>query len=730
MDRNEKIFKTALAKLNVAIKSNFDDVGDCTITEDEKVAVMAFGIDDIVQVTCTCKKDNGIAIIRGEAAPSGLSDGDLDELGGEIIEKLNARKTSYDGTLTIMKAISIDKLDETSAVKLVFVEVMTFVQTLCAFKGRLCGKPVDEGQSVGYGGNSIIQSGEENPFGFDDIEVDLSETFDAQPLNEAPEPDENLQLETELSEDEPQDAGQSPVSPQTYVEESTDSETANQETPQTAAAGREPGASKLQKETPAANQPLPKTSLLAQMLNELEEEDNGNSHVSLSDLDLAELTADVVPEDGDVLRSYDNYQGEDKLGIVAKTREYKDAARVSLQHFHDMLAETYSSVYQLSLVLDERNEQMDVDQREMDKAMENFQAQQKRFDEDQARLIEQQQALLKDRAELSAYTESVRATLQDYEVKCQTVQEQAEQIQSLKAELTQAREAATQTSRRLEALLADTPENTPNREYVSILQNTVKVLNEQSMQMSKTIAKYKEAAKLFRDSQAEWAARESDYQQKISGMEEKIQNLENTIRSLKCEPGVSGASKGEIENARRQIETLKAALAKQKELASRQKTEMEKARKTYGSELDSISNENKRLQGEVEKLTASLQEAEMKLAHEPDVVENAKTLKDLFANLGITLDPIPSANEMTLGAKYKDCQIAIDVNNSVVYIVKPLKKVTKFYVRKVDELNHSDIRVVYILSDRDVSCRIYYARVEDVSARVNTILNNVMTVFE
>lgn len=695
-----QVIKRALAKLDIAVKKKFQgEVKNYSSHRDKSNNyTLELDVGTAAHVSCMIRTENKMMIIRSESTPEGMSQQDLDELGNEIIEKIGAKKTSYDGVLAIMKAVTFKNLQDEDAEKLIFNEIMAFIQNLIIYKNRLQGQPEDgetEGMFAGdeeendpFGFNSILTDEEGNPF--DD--TDDSDT------SKEDSPEENKSEENE--------------------KEGSDVPAAEPE--------------KVRKEPKSLNNPDIIQTLdtiagkndedkkLSEMLKDFKKE----GPLDLDPVDIKNLVpvtqvVDVaeqeIPDDVDIFQTVDAFHGSDQYGLVERTREYKDAAQTALGQIHDILASLYSPVYKLSLDLYNRNDQLLLNERNVQQTLNNLSARQAQIDKQESQILEQQQALLRDRANFNQYRESIRDILNDYDIKCRIVNEQADELRKLRYSLSGQMGRADQLQRQLDAMMSGHTEKSVSREYAEAILKANEKLQEQMEKLKGRLDQCYQIIDAFQACQENWNEREEEYKKLIYDLGD------STI--------LSDTAKEEIEKAQDRIRELEVAVANQTQLAEQQSAQAQEQRSRADDlelnekELKVKLQENEQKKEELEKRakTAEKQLADEQLKY--DVKQNAIKIRDQLKTIGVEVEAVPGEGEMIFQASLNGCQIVVNVGISVIYIDKELKKPQK-YKTQVEALNKQDIKTSYTIGDKYINCRTMYTDADEVAVQVEEIIEN------
>ena len=680
MEVNECI-KSVLKKLDIAVKKKYSEVKDFRTSYDQNDDyTLALNVGTATNFLCTIRANERLIVIRSESFPEGLSSEEMDEIGSEIAERINAKMTAYDNKLVVMKAINFKKTEEESIEKLIFNEIMAFLQTLVLYQPKFNGEPEREN-------GELNDDADEDPFGFNSLSLDSDNDDDG---NDAQTPQQlNPQEINEESDQagENQNEGTQTILPQDIL---------------TAWDEKESEESKR----------------LYMMLRELEQEKpldlpdvNVNSLVDVPAL--VDPSQGELPNDVDVLNTIDTYHGTDQYGLVKQTREYKTAAQNALDQIHELLSSLYTPIYRMSIELYGRSDQLSLNERNVQQIMDNLSVRQKKMDEMEAQILAQQEAILQDRANFNKYTDSVRGIIADYDIKCRTVNEQAEELRRIRDELSQKSGQVELLQRQLDAVTGKGTEGV-SREYANALVKANEELQRQVSLLKARMDKYYEIINTFRECQQIWVKKEAEYN--------KI------IRNINDNDSLSEKAKEEIRQAEARIAELEVAVATQQRLAEQQSALADEQR----ARADQAVTEEEKLRIkiiETEKINSELEQraktAETELANvqlENDVTHTASIIKEQLADIGVDVEPVPGEGEMILHADFYSCLIAIDVGLSIIYIKKAVKKPQK-YSKLIDDLNTRDIMTSYSISVKDIACRSMFSKPEDVAVQIDKILS-------
>ena len=675
---NRTVIDRALEKLEVAIQKKFNEVTGLLVKNDTDTAEIQLDVGTVAHVLCSVKKSNGMLVLRSESTPDGMSEQELDDLGAEIIEKVGARKTSYDGVLTVMKAVSFD-LESEDAERHVFNEVMTFIHNIIQFKRKLGGINTENFSDLDESG-SAEREAEDDPFGFDAILADEE--------GERNQEERSVALdEKELGFDEEQE-NDADNSKREASQNATDIETEN------ASDGAE-------------------NRLLKDMLSELDEEEPidlpqkpEEDAIPVSPVD---ETAEKISEEVNTVPRAGDFIEDDQHELVRRTREYKDMTQQAMDQICQIIANLYNPVYQFSLELCRKNSEIVAMERDLQQTVGPMRERQRLLEEAEAQLAIQQQALVRDRANMNSYMEGVHSTLQDYNNKCRTVNEQAEQIRQLNYRLTESQKMVAQ----LQALADGSIDGSASNQSVDSLLKANERQKRQIEQMTERLNKYSKVVDTFRECQQKWEKQEAEYKK--------------LIQSLKNSSSMSAAAKKEIEDANNRILELEAEVAKQQQIADEQSEAADKMRaravlaedkeRELEAKLTETTNKSNAMERRAKRAESDLASEQLK----NDVSHNAKQLCDLFRNIGIELETVPGGSEMILQGCLNDCQVIIDVKVGVIYINKPAKKPSRF-AKKIEQLNKQDIKTSYSIGEREISCRTIYASVNLAVMQANEII--------
>lgn len=664
--------KSALKKLEIAIHKKFSEVKNFRSQYDQnKDFTLQLDVGAATHLICSIRTEDKVIIIRSESSIDGLSSDEQEDIGAEIAERINAKMTAYDDFLVIMKPITFPE-EEDSLEKLIFNEVMAFIQTLTIYQPKLNGENQEENASMDI-------EEEEDPFGFNSLSLDDGEDY--------------------TENDDQQQAA-----PEKVEESSNAHETADEKI------SIEDFSVDIEPESEEAKR-------LNHMLKEFENEEPLNlPDVDVQSLvevpEVIDLSKEELPTDIDILKTADTYHGPDQYGLIQGTRNYKDAAQKAIDQIHELLASLYAPVYKMSIELYGRNDELTINERNVQQTLDNLSARQKKMDEMEAQLLAQQQSILRDRANFNKYTDSVRNIIADYDVKCRTVSEQADELRLLQYDLTKKTEQVDLLQRQLDAVMGEDTEAV-SKEYANALIKANEKLQAYVSQLKDRLDKYYKIIDAFRDCQKSWEKKEAEYKKLLKTIDEN--------------GALSEKAKEEINQAKTRIAELEVAVVKQQQLAEKQSAIADEQRaradlaETKGKKLREEILEKEKIQDDLERRAKT---AEAELANEQlkyDVTHTASIIKEQLAEIGADAEPVPGEGEMVLHADFNGCLIAVDCALSIIYINKAVKKPQK-YGKLLDELNTQDIRTSYNISGKDIVCRSMFSKPEDVAVQADKIL--------
>lgn len=664
--------KSALKKLEIAIHKKFGEVKNFRSQYDQnKDFTLQLNVGAATHLICSIRTEDKVIIIRSESSIESLSSDEQEDIGAEIAEKINAKMTAYDNVLVIMKPINFPE-EEASLEKLIFNEVMAFIQTLSIYQPKLNGENQEDNASMDI-------EEEEDPFGFNSLSLDDEDAY------------------TENSEHQQ-------AVPEKMDKSSKAQETADVKPP------LEDFSVNIEPESEESKR-------LNNMLQEFENEEPLDlPEVDVQSLvevpEVVDLSKEELPTNIDILKTADTYHGSDQYGLIQGTRDYKDAAQKAIDQIHELLASLYAPVYKMSIELYGRNDELTINERNVQQTLDNLSARQKKMDEMEAQLLAQQQSILRDRANFNKYTDSVRNIIADYDVKCRTVSEQADELRILQYDLTKKTEQVDLLQRQLDAVMGKDTEAV-SKEYANALIKANEKLQEYVSQLKDRLDKYYMIIDAFRDCQKSWDKKEAEYKKLLKTIDEN--------------GALSEKAKEEIDQAKTRIAELEVAVAKQQQLAEKQSAIADEQRaradlaETKGEKLREEILEKEKIQDDLERRAKT---AEAELANEQlkyDVTHTASIIKEQLAEIGADAEPVPGEGEMVLHADFNGCLIAVDAALSIIYINKTVKKPHK-YGKLLDELNTQDIRTSYNISGKDIVCRSMFSKPEDVAVQVDKIL--------
>lgn len=684
---------SALEKLKVAVHQKFPaEIQNYEIrSETDGNYTVMMDVGDAAHINCSVRSEFGNMILRSESQPAGVDEETLEEIGNDLITKIgNARMTSYDGILAVMKAVSFGKEKPQNVERKIFNEVMSFIQIIVRNQGALAGENESGVEYEQELGNETA----DDPFGFDKItEEDLQairtekETTDTDlmPDNNPEERKEDIERGIEIAMDKSEER-------QIKLDETgkNDAEQIGPATP--------PG-----KEEKTENE-----LLLDGLLHDFESQQNG-SDVAMPTLSQEENKTDA----NDPLEQEDTYRGNDPYGLIKKTREYQETAREAIGRIHDILAGLYPTMYQFAVDLYDRNDQLAQNERNIQIKLDTVGSRQHEIDLAEAELLASQQSLLQERTKFNEYKESVRSVLSDYDVKCHLIKEQEDEIKLLKYDLAEQKKAVERYRTQI-AEGAITGAADHSEEDTSVLINENEKLKEEITILQGRVGQYRQIIETFRQCQEEWNRKEAD--------------LKLQLEQKKDTSAETNALKQELSQANEQIKRANHRADELEDLLrDAEKKERDQNLRALSSEqrvkdLEEHVLENKK---KADTLESQVKEAENKLSvyeQESNIAHCATVIQQDLSSIGIQISPVSGAAEMILEADYEGCSIAVNVELSMIYVSKGIRKPVR-YTRQISDLNKLDIRTAYNIGDQEITCRSMYRKSGDVVSQVKDIMD-------
>ena len=684
---------SALEKLEVAVHQIFPvEVQNYEIRSEmdgNYIAMMDIG--DAAHINCSVRGEFGNMILRSESQPAGVEEETLEEIGNDLITKMgNAKMTSYDGILAVMKAISFGKERPQNIERKIFNEVMSFIQTIVRNQGALAG----ENESGVEFEQGFDDEAAEDPFGFDEITDE-----DLQAMRTGKESTDTHQM----SDNNPEKGKEDTERGKEMAMEKPDETQIKTEVAGTTDAEQVGSATLQGKEEKTKNE-----LLLDGLLHDFESQQNG-SDGALPKLSQVENKID----DNDPLEQEDTYRGNDPYGLIKKTREYQEAAREALDRIHDIFAGLYPSMYQFAVELYDRNDQLAQNERNIQIKLDSVGSRQHEIDLAEAELLASQQSLLQDRTKFNEYKESVRSILSDYDVKCHLIKEQEDEIKLLKYDLSEQKKAVERYRAQI-AQGANTGATEQSEENTSVLFNENEPLKEQVTTLQGRVDQYRQIIETFRQCQQEWNRKEADLKKQIDQKRETAAESETAKQELEH-------VKEQLKRANQHADELEV------QLREAEKKEREQSLRADSSEqrVKTLEDQVMVNKGKVDALESQVKEAENKLSvyeQESDTASCATIIQQDLSSLGIQTSPVSGAAEMILEAEYEGCSIAVNVELSMIYVSKEIRKAGR-YTRQVSDLNKLDIRTSYNVGEQEITCRSMYHKSGDVVSQVKDIMD-------
>ena len=684
---------SALEKLEVAVHQIFPvEVQNYEIRSEmdgNYIAMMDIG--DAAHINCSVRGEFGNMILRSESQPAGVEEETLEEIGNDLITKMgNAKMTSYDGILAVMKAISFGKERPQNIERKIFNEVMSFIQTIVRNQGALAG----ENESGVEFEQGFDDEAAEDPFGFDEITDE-----DLQAMRTGKESTDTHQM----SDNNPEKGKEDTERGKEMAMEKPDETQIKTEVAGTTDAEQVGSATLQGKEEKTKNE-----LLLDGLLHDFESQQNG-SDGALPKLSQVENKID----DNDPLEQEDTYRGNDPYGLIKKTREYQEAAREALDRIHDIFAGLYPSMYQFAVELYDRNDQLAQNERNIQIKLDSVGSRQHEIDLAEAELLASQQSLLQDRTKFNEYKESVRSILSDYDVKCHLIKEQEDEIKLLKYDLSEQKKAVERYRAQI-AQGANTGATEQSEENTSVLFNENEPLKEQVTTLQGRVDQYRQIIETFRQCQQEWNRKEADLKKQIDQKRETAAESETAKQELEH-------VKEQLKRANQHADELEV------QLREAEKKEREQSLRADSSEqrVKTLEDQVMVNKGKVDALESQVKEAENKLSvyeQESDTASCATIIQQDLSSIGIQTSPVSGAAEMILEAEYEGCSIAVNVELSMIYVSKEIRKAGR-YTRQVSDLNKLDIRTSYNVGEQEITCRSMYHKSGDVVSQVKDIMD-------
>lgn len=689
----EKSVLWALKKLEVAVHQKFPvEVQNYEFrSEMDGNYTVRMDIGEAAHVNCSVRSEFGNMILRSESQPAGVDEETLEEIGNDLVTKIgNARMTSYDGILAVMKAVSFGKEKPQNVERKIFNEIMSFIQIIVRNQGALAG----ENESGVEFEQEFVDEAAEDPFGFDKItDEDLQamrtekESADTHQMSEdnPEEGKEDTERGKEIAMEKPEEKQR-----KTNVSDVMDAEQVVSPT------------------LPGKDEKTENELLLDGLLHDFESQQNG-SDTTVPNLSQEENKV----SDNDPLMLEDTYRGNDPYGLIQKTREYQETAREALEQIHDILAGLYPSMYQFAVNLYDRNDQLAQNERNIQIKLDSVGSRQHEIDLAEAELLAGQQSLLQERTKFNEYKESVRSVLSDYDVKCHLIKEQEDEIKLLKYDLSEQKKAVERYRTQI-AQRANTGAAEQSGEDASGLLTENLTLKEQVTTLQGRVDQYRQIIETFRQCQEEWNRKEE-------GLKNQLEQKRDTSAETDALKQELVLANDQLKHANQRADELEDRLRDAEKKEREQSLRADSSEQRVKSLEDQVMEDRKK----VDALESQVKEAENKLSvyeQESDTAHCATVIQQDLSSIGIQTSPVSGAAEMILEADYEGCSIAVNVELSMIYVSKEIRKPGR-YTQQINDLNKLDIRTSYNLGNQEITCRSMYHKSGDVVSQVKDIMD-------
>lgn len=689
----EKSVLWALKKLEVAVHQKFPvEVQNYEFrSEMDGNYTVRMDIGEAAHVNCSVRSEFGNMILRSESQPAGVDEETLEEIGNDLVTKIgNARMTSYDGILAVMKAVSFGKEKPQNVERKIFNEIMSFIQIIVRNQGALAG----ENESGVEFEQEFVDEAAEDPFGFDKItDEDLQamrtekESADTHQMSEdnPEEGKEDTERGKEIAMEKPEEKQR-----KTNVSDVMDAEQVVSPT------------------LPGKDEKTENELLLDGLLHDFESQQNG-SDTTVPNLSQEENKV----SDNDPLMLEDTYRGNDPYGLIQKTREYQETAREALEQIHDILAGLYPSMYQFAVNLYDRNDQLAQNERNIQIKLDSVGSRQHEIDLAEAELLAGQQSLLQERTKFNEYKESVRSVLSDYDVKCHLIKEQEDEIKLLKYDLSEQKKAVERYRTQI-AQRANTGAAEQSGEDASGLLTENLTLKEQVTTLQGRVDQYRQIIETFRQCQEEWNRKEE-------GLKKQLEQKRDTSAETDALKQELVLANDQLKHANQRADELEDRLRDAEKKEREQSLRADSSEQRVKSLEDQVMEDRKK----VDALESQVKEAENKLSvyeQESDTAHCATVIQQDLSSIGIQTSPVSGAAEMILEADYEGCSIAVNVELSMIYVSKEIRKPGR-YTQQINDLNKLDIRTSYNLGNQEITCRSMYHKSGDVVSQVKDIMD-------
>lgn len=803
MDVHE-IIKQTLLKVQLGVEKNFPEIQRyqfINTLDNDGYIVVDMDVGTVAKITCTKRPEQSFLALRAEMHPENEeSDEQLEDIGSDAAKDIggNVSMTVYDGILAIIKNVSLETENNIDLERMVFNEVMSFCKIISDISGNFTEDAMDKIPSMGF---DTADAQQEDPFGYDAISLSQNENIESvTDTQEGSAPEVTVPGSDTISEqslmadiEDPYDDQENkalPISDPKMVEENNetiaDTEGSASNVDQEDEKAQEKDRylskkSKHKKKNPFDKRKKGPFSVSPQKTDDVkndsfEKDKDDESHFN-PNVDLDRMLKDLESEEPivisseeelmkqiadtvdaavdtahiDVLKVPDDFSGNDKYGLVTRTRDFKTSANKILDEIHEILVSVYKPAYDLTQELYARDSALVLKEKQLDQSQSNILEFQKKLDDRESQIISQQQTLLQKRAEFNKFKENTDAVLQDYDSKCQYVSELEKRTQQLQQDLTSEREKSGQIQKKLDALLADGTSDTVSRAYADALMSANRDLRKKSEQLIERNEKYAEVVDTYKQYQKLW-------QEKTAGYEDRIDEI------TKASANAAASAKRDIENYRSRVRELESRVATQKKVLDEQarigeenkvlKADVENAKLTEAQlkadmyelklQIESSEQRIKTLEGELnEKSDPESSKTEIayasgaadktpmpetpaeastvKTGSDEDINYRAQQIIERFKVIGISLEPEPSSEFMLKGERNL-CEIFVNVGISMAFVGKSVKKAYRRYGERISSLNTMDICRSFCIDNSGINCRIMFRQPDEAALEIDNAI--------
>lgn len=700
-----EIARRALAKLEIAVQRKFtDDISGFQISDEtEEGYTVDMKLGDAASINLSLRTSFHTMILRSDSEPKGLNGSELEELGTEIMQKIpDSRMTSYDGILTMMKAVSFSKMNAEDPERLIFNEAMGFIQTLVIYRGKLTG----EKESKQASAQTFEDNEELDPFGFDSItDEDVEKSMEKENTdNEQPEDVSEQSTDPELiseNVEENRDTADE-TDKGIQVEAEKPEETVDPVTPVTGITHTDRTEDEV---------------LLSGLLDSFEAQDAPSYPAS------AVMGAPEGTETDAMFGQDDDYCGTDQFGLIGKTREFKESAEDALSKIKEILVALYQPMYSISAEIYERNDQLASSERNIQLKLDAIGNRQKELDRSEAEYLARQQSLLQERTKFNDYKESVRNIINDYEVKVHLVKEMEDEIKLLKYDLSEQRKTAAAYKAQIERITEGGETiDAAGMKQLDDLKKANNALKGKIAEMSELIERYHKTIETFKRCQSDWNEKEKEYE---------AQNREamGYVKELSDLRKKAEKADERLEETEKKVKDLETACSEQRGLAEKAERKAKDAETKLDETLKLLAEaeeKSKHAEERASELEQALKDKDEELSEqkeENDISRCANIIKDGLQAIGITSNVVPGEGKMVLEAESENCSIAINVDLFMIYISKQVRKGNRF-TKQVEDLNKLDIRTTYAVGEREITCKSAFKKSSDAAMQVKDILDS------